>query len=259
MDLHRLLADEKAMRYLPELHDKTREGALQNLQEALRENGEPQRNKWFFAVLDRTTLSYIGEIGYTVREDSPVGKVVQLGYFIRPEYWGKGLVTEAAREVLSFAFTQGHVFKVESGCLRENSASERILRKLGMVREAELLAHTLHEGTLKDRVEYRLLKTEWQERQASAAFTRAGKAERAVSLKREPTCRPKAILFDYGQTLIDEFGFDAWAGTEAVLREAVDNPQGTTAQEVQTLADALLHEVGRRGLSAEQQHPRGSG
>lgn len=95
-DLHRLLADEKAMRYLPEIHDKTWEGTLQNLQEALRENEEPHRRKWFFAMVDHASVAYIGEIGYTVHEDSPVGKVVQLGYFIRPEYWGKGLVTEAA-------------------------------------------------------------------------------------------------------------------------------------------------------------------
>jgi len=48
--------------------------------------------------------------------------------------------------------------------------------------------------------------------------------------------KPKMILFDCGQTLIDEEGFDGIAGTEAVLEHCVENPQKVTATEIQQLA-----------------------
>ena len=35
--------------------------------------------------------------------------------------------------------------------------------------------------------------------------------------------KPKMILFDYGQTLINEVKFDGVKGTEAVLKYAVKN------------------------------------
>ena len=53
---------------------------------------------------------------------------------------------------------------------------------------------------------------------------------------------PKMILFDYGQTLMDERGFDGIAGTKAILKYAVKNPYNRTAEEVQKAAEDLIHE-----------------
>lgn len=56
---------------------------------------------------------------------------------------------------------------------------------------------------------------------------------------------PKMILFDYGQTLLDEAKFDGVKGSEAVLRYAVKNKYGRTAGEIQEIANAMNHELGR--------------
>ena len=59
--------------------------------------------------------------------------------------------------------------------------------------------------------------------------------------------KPKMILFDYGQTLIDEeeFGFNGLKGTAAVLQYAVRNKYNKSAEEVQAYADCLHQELGR--------------
>ncbi len=44
--------------------------------------------------------------------------------------------------------------------------------------------------------------------------------------------KPKMILFDYGQTLVNEVAFDGVKGTEAVLKYAVKNKYNKTAEEV---------------------------
>ena len=257
--MHRLLADPVAMRYLPELQTGSLAQSRENLAQAMAETGEAvdaeTRKRWFFAVTDRETDRYLGEIGYTVLTDSPMGKVAQLGYFLLPEFWRQGIAVEAAEAVLRFAFDSGHVFKMETGCLRENAASEKVMQKLGMTKEAELRHHTLHEGVLKDRVTYRMLRSEWTARREMRTSQAQLVHRTSAMTDALPSCLPKAVLFDYGQTLIDEIGFDAVAGTEAVLREAVENPEGVPAWEVQALADALLREIGRRGVDPQSQHP----
>ena len=56
---------------------------------------------------------------------------------------------------------------------------------------------------------------------------------------------PKMILFDYGQTLVNEGKFDGIKGTEAVLKYATQNKYNHTAEEVQAAADAINKELGR--------------
>lgn len=57
--------------------------------------------------------------------------------------------------------------------------------------------------------------------------------------------RPKMILFDYGQTLVDEETFDGVKGTEAVLQYCTENKYHLTAEQIQQEANAINHELGR--------------
>lgn len=61
------------------------------------------------------------------------------------------------------------------------------------------------------------------------------------------------VLFDYGQTLINEKMFDPLKGTEAVLKEAIINPNNVSAEEVQALANQLNKEIGRYGVDFSNQ------
>lgn len=56
---------------------------------------------------------------------------------------------------------------------------------------------------------------------------------------------PKMILFDYGQTLVNEAKFDGVKGTEAVLKYAVKNKYNLSAVQVQAEAEKMNKELGR--------------
>ena len=56
---------------------------------------------------------------------------------------------------------------------------------------------------------------------------------------------PKMVLFDYGQTLIDEPYFNKELGMAAVLAHADANPLGRTARELADYIDALEAEMER--------------
>lgn len=56
---------------------------------------------------------------------------------------------------------------------------------------------------------------------------------------------PKMILFDYGQTLVNERKFDGVKGTAEVMNYAVKNKHNYTAEDVQNAANAINDELGR--------------
>ena len=56
---------------------------------------------------------------------------------------------------------------------------------------------------------------------------------------------PKMILFDYGQTLVNEQKFDGLKGTAEVMKYAVKNKHNYTAADVQAAANAINDELGR--------------
>lgn len=57
--------------------------------------------------------------------------------------------------------------------------------------------------------------------------------------------KPQMIIFDYGQTLVDEVSFDGVKGIKAVLDTCVNNPSHITAEEIQQLVNDLNSETGR--------------
>ncbi|MBQ7933810.1 MAG: HAD family hydrolase [Lachnospiraceae bacterium] len=64
--------------------------------------------------------------------------------------------------------------------------------------------------------------------------------------------RPKMIMFDYGQTLVNEQLFDGVKGTAAVLKYATKNKYNKSAEEVQAYANQLNQELGR--FDPEKRH-----
>ena len=63
---------------------------------------------------------------------------------------------------------------------------------------------------------------------------------------------PKMVLFDYGQTLIEEQKFDGVKGTEAVLQYAIRNKYHLSAEQVQAKANEINREFGR--FDSEKRH-----
>ena len=124
---HRLLSCPKTMYYLPDIMTYSLEDSYANLKTAIDESKNPNRTKYFFAIECNNTCAFMGIVGYTVTESTPLGKLVGAGYFILPEYHGQGYMTEALSEVIRFAFEDDNVYRISTGCLTENQASCAVL------------------------------------------------------------------------------------------------------------------------------------
>lgn len=160
-DYYRLKADAETMYYLQDIQFFTREEAVRDFRQVLDDMARPDRKYYFLHMECKDSHEQVGSAGYTVVSDTPIGKIVGAGYFIYPRFWGNGYTTEAFRRVIRFAFSENNVYRVSTGCLAENKASERVMQKCGLIKEAEHVDYAWHDGKMKTRVEYRLLKREW--------------------------------------------------------------------------------------------------
>ena len=72
----------------------------------------------------------IGSIACRVR-----GHAVDIGYAVARAYWREGYTTEAGRPVMAWTAELPKVYRVWAVCDCDNTASARVLEKLGMSRE----------------------------------------------------------------------------------------------------------------------------
>ena len=86
----------------------------------------------------------------------------EIGYALSSGYWGRGLMTEAVRAVISFGFRTMSLNRIQGRCEVENVASIRVMEKAGMKLEGVLREHVYSEGRFLDIGMYAILRREWK-------------------------------------------------------------------------------------------------
>ena len=81
----------------------------------------------------------LGMIGMRARD-----YMADIGYVIARLHWGHGFTAEAAQVVVDWALAQQHIYRVWAVCDAENTASARVLEKIGMQREGLLRRWIIH-------------------------------------------------------------------------------------------------------------------
>lgn len=107
-----------------------------------------------FAITIKPELIFIGAIGLELDMNN---KKAELGYWVGVEYWNKGYCTEAAIEVIKYGFQKIGLIRIESICMTKNTASEKVLIKIGMKKEGILRKYMLKNGISEDVYVYSLL------------------------------------------------------------------------------------------------------
>ncbi|MEU6857787.1 GNAT family N-acetyltransferase [Glycomyces sp. NPDC046736] len=129
-------ADPEVMRYIgdgkPRDREATREGIVKS-RRAWDEQG------WgTFAVVETDTSDLVGFAALAVPNFLPeILPVVEVGWRIARDRWGKGYAPEAARAAIGFAFNDIGMTRLVSCIHRDNTASIRVAEKLGMTLERE--------------------------------------------------------------------------------------------------------------------------
>lgn len=86
-----------------------------------------KHGRW--AVLVKPDLEFIGWCGLKAR---PERNEIDLGYRFMQKSWGRGYATEAAFACLKYGFEQLGIPRIVGRAMPQNTASLRVLEKIGM-------------------------------------------------------------------------------------------------------------------------------
>jgi [ribosomal protein S5]-alanine N-acetyltransferase len=67
----------------------------------------------------------------------------ELGYWLAEPYWGKGIMTEAVRQMVAYGFANLEINRIFARPFGTNLASQRLLEKAGFVLEARFPIHQI--------------------------------------------------------------------------------------------------------------------
>jgi RimJ/RimL family protein N-acetyltransferase len=97
-----------------------------------------------------------------VREQA-AGREAALAWVLDPAHQGRGLATEAVRALVDAAFANLALHRVTAECTADNTASWRLMERLGMRREAHHVRAELYaDGVWRDGLTYAVLAEEWR-------------------------------------------------------------------------------------------------
>jgi ribosomal-protein-alanine N-acetyltransferase len=114
-------------------------------------------NKEIWAIVLRDSAKMIGTIGLHRKMDTQGKSFFELGYALAHAYWGKGIMTEAVKKVLEIAFTVMDLKEIYVSHFPGNDRSRHIIEKCGFYYiETAFDSCRLYDGSLKDRIVYRL-------------------------------------------------------------------------------------------------------
>ncbi len=110
----------------------------------------------FAITVDNMVLGSIG----IFRQGNIHRQTAELGYYIAEEYWGKGIMTEAVKQICEYVFANSDIIRIYAEPFAYNIASCRALEKAGFQYEGTLRSNAVKNGKVIDMKMYSLLKEE---------------------------------------------------------------------------------------------------
>jgi ribosomal-protein-alanine N-acetyltransferase len=112
-----------------------------------------------FAISISPTRELCGAVGLHIAD---AHRHAELGYWIGVPFWGRGFATEAATAAVAFGFVTLGLHRIYAHHFAGNTASQRVLEKIGMRQEGRSRQHIQKWGRFIDIENYGLLAEEFR-------------------------------------------------------------------------------------------------
>jgi [ribosomal protein S5]-alanine N-acetyltransferase len=159
--VHTYASDPEVTRYTafgPNTPEQTR-GFLQFVSG---EASQEDRANYSFALIHRETNELIGSCGLMRSDQS--GPQYSFGYVLRKDRWRQGLASEATAALVKFGFGELRAHRLWAHVFVGNTASEKLLQKLGFRYEGCTLQSFFVRNAWHDLQTFAMLRSEWERR-----------------------------------------------------------------------------------------------
>ncbi len=116
-----------------------------------------------FGIELKENKKLIGTIGLIkdLKRENPTA--LMLGYALSKDYWGKGIMSEAAKTVIDYGFNELGLDIISCCCYSFNKRSRRVIEKSGFRYEGTIRgAEMRYDGKIFDLDSFSLIKDEWK-------------------------------------------------------------------------------------------------
>lgn len=153
-DLASALNNEKVLNYLRDglPYPYTQKDAQHYINSILSSNP----NETFAYAIDVDGKA-VGSIG-AFRQGNIHFRTAELGYYLAEEYWGKGIMTQAVKQLCQKLFAETDLLRIFAEPFAYNIGSRRVLEKAGFQLEGILKRNAVKNGSVLDMAMYALTK-----------------------------------------------------------------------------------------------------
>jgi [ribosomal protein S5]-alanine N-acetyltransferase len=103
----------------------------------------------------------VGSIGIELKSDI-YRKNAEIGYFLVPDHWNKGIMTKAIKAVSAYTFREFDVIRIYADIFCDNAGSGRVLEKAGFTHEATIRKGLIKNDVIKDACIFSLLREDFK-------------------------------------------------------------------------------------------------
>jgi len=157
-DMFEYASDPEVTRYLTWEPHRSIEDSINYLKSVVQRYEKKEVSEW--GIVYRENNKFIGTCGYM--KLLPAHARAEMAYALSREYWNKGIMTEAVKEVIRFGFEEMKLNRIEATCMVRNVASQRVMEKCGMSFEGIIRDAMFCKGSYHDLKLYSILKREWK-------------------------------------------------------------------------------------------------
>ncbi|GGA85422.1 GNAT family N-acetyltransferase [Ornithinibacillus halotolerans] len=153
-DILKYLSDEEVMQYyglepFESIHDALEEISwYQSLQ------NNKTGTRWGITLKESDVV--IGSCGF--HNTNSEHYRTEIGFELSKEYWGKGIAREAVEAILTYGFNELNLNRIEALIEPPNQSSQKLVERLGFIREGLLRDYEFTSGKFDDLYMYSLLK-----------------------------------------------------------------------------------------------------
>ena len=150
--------DKEISRYTFVPHPYTVEDALRFIRHSRKQARAGK--EYHFGIALNATGQIVGMVG--MEHISQQHQRAEVGYWLGKSFWGRGYASEALRLMLKFAFEHLKLNRITAGVMHPNTASARMLKRVGFTCEGRFRRSFLQYGQWMDELRFGILKEEFE-------------------------------------------------------------------------------------------------
>ena len=155
-DLYQIRSNDKIMEYMDVYKLASAEEARKLIASVNEAYEKKQGVSW--AIIEKSTSQIIGYFGFWKIMNEHCR--AEIGYALKPAYWGKGYMSETLKRMIRFAFDDMKLHSIEANVNPANQNSINVLERIGFKKEAYFKENFLFCGKFLDSLIFSLLETD---------------------------------------------------------------------------------------------------